>query len=136
MRKQWLAIILPLVVLISPPLRAPCEEILNEVFLLLRERELLGFSSVGNRWVAINLRSGERVLESKYAGHVAVVVTNVRVLGFSTLISRWAEEKLVVGESMVTFEEEGNVGAVVTNLRAFGFSARTATWSVRQFELK
>jgi hypothetical protein len=108
----------------------------EEVYLLVRERELLAFSAVGNRWVTQNLISGERVLESRYGGHVAVVVTNLRVLGFSALIDRWDEEKTEVGESMVTIEAEGNVGAVVTNLRAFGFGAKAARWTVKRFRLK
>ena len=108
----------------------------EEIYLLVRERELLAFSAVGNRWVTQNLISGERVLESRYGGHVAVVVTNLRVLGFSALIDRWDEEKMEVGESMVTIEAEGNVGAVVTNLRAFGFGAKAARWTVKRFRLK
>ena len=60
----------------------------EEVYLLVRERELMAFSAVGNRWVTKDLISGERVLQSKYGGHVAVVLTNLRVLGFSALIAR------------------------------------------------
>lgn len=108
----------------------------EEVYLLVRERELLAFSAVGNRWVTQNLISRERVLESRYDGHVAVVVTNLRVLGFSALTNRWDEEKLEVRESMVTVEAEGNVGVAITNLRAFGFSAKTGRWTVKRFGLK
>ena len=108
----------------------------EEVYLLVRERELLAFSAVGNRWVTQNLISGERVLESKFDGHVAVAVTNIRVLGFSALTNRWGEERLEVGESMVTAEAEGNVGVVITNLKAFGFSAKTGRWTVKRFDLK
>lgn len=112
------------------------EVVEEEVYLLVRERELLAFSALGNRWVTKDLISGERVLESKYGGHVAVVVTNLRGLGFSALVDRWDEEKLEVGESVVTVEAEGNVGAVITNLRAFGFSAKAGRWTVRRFHLK
>jgi hypothetical protein len=112
------------------------EVIEEEVYLLVRERELMAFSAVGNRWVTKNLISGERVLENKYGGHVAVVVTNLRVLGFSALVDRWDEEKLEVGESVVTVEAEGNVGAAITNLRAFGFGANAGRWTVKRFHLK
>jgi len=125
-----------LIGLILFPSLISCEEVVDEVYLLVRERELLAFSSMGNRWAALHLRSGEKVLESKYAGRVAVVVTNLRALGFSALTNQWAEEKLMVGESMVALEAEGNVGAVVTNLRAFGLSAATGRWIPRRFELK
>ena len=108
----------------------------EEVYLLVRERELLAFSAVGNRWVTKNLISGERVLESKYGGHVVVVVTNLRALGFSALVYKWDEEKLEVGESIVTVKAEGNVGVVITNLRAFGFGAKTGKWTVKRFYLK
>jgi len=108
----------------------------EEVYLLVRERELMAFSAVGNRWVTKDLISGERVLQSKYGGHVAVVFTNLRVLGFSALVDRWDEERLEVGESMVTVEAEGNVGAAITNLRAFGFSAKAGRWTVKRFHLK
>ena len=112
------------------------EVVEEEVYLLVRERELMAFSAVGNRWVTKDLISGERVLESKYGGHVAVVLTNLRVLGFSALINRWDEERLEVGESVVTVEAEGNVGAAITNLRAFGFSAKAGKWTVKRFHLK
>lgn len=108
----------------------------QEVYLLVRERELLAFSAVGNRWVTQNLISRERVLKSTFDGHVAVAVTNLRVLGFSALTNRWSEERLEVGELVVTVEAEGNVGVAITNLRAFGFSAKTGTWTVKRFGLK
>lgn len=108
----------------------------EEVYLLVRERELMAFSALGNRWVTKDLISGERVLQSKYGGHVAVVLTNLRVLGFSALVDRWDEERLEVGESVVTVEAEGNVGAAITNLRAFGFSAKAGKWTVKRFHLK
>ncbi|MFQ6078416.1 MAG: hypothetical protein ACE5NJ_04675 [Thermodesulfobacteriota bacterium] len=108
----------------------------QEVYLLVRERELLAFSAVGNRWVTQNLISREQVLKSTFDGHVAVAVTNLRVLGFSALTNRWSEERLEVGELVVTVEAEGNVGVAITNLRAFGFSAKTGTWTVKRFGLK
>jgi len=108
----------------------------EEVYLLVRERELLGFSAVGNRWVIQNLTSRERVLESTFDGHVAVAVTNLRVLGFSALTNRWSEERLEVGELVESVEAEGNVGVAITNLRAFGFSAKTGRWAVKRFGLK
>jgi len=136
-KKDILALLL-LIVLICLPLGVGSSDdvVEEEVYLLVRERELLAFSAVGNRWVTQNLISGERILQSKYGGHVAVVVTNLRVLGFSALVDRWDEEKLEVGESMVTVEAEGNVGAAITNLRAFGFSAKLGRWSVKRFHLK
>ncbi len=108
----------------------------EEIYLLVRERELLAFSAVGNRRVTQNLISRERVLESKFDGHVAVAVTNLRVLGFSALTNRWSEERLEVGELVDTVEAEGNVGVAITNLRAFGFSAKTGRWAVKRFVLK
>ncbi|NIQ37088.1 MAG: hypothetical protein GTN81_00635 [Proteobacteria bacterium] len=122
--------------LIFFPLGITGEEILNQVFLLVRERELVAFSAVQNTWVTLDLRSKEEVLDSRYDGHVAVAVTSRRVLGFSALTSRWAEERLMVGESVGSLEAEGNVGAVITNLRAFGFSASAGRWTVKRFELK
>lgn len=108
----------------------------QEVYLLVRERELLAFSAIGNRWVTQNLISGERVLETKFNGNVAIAVTSLRVLGFSALTNRWREKRLEVGESMVNVEAEGNVGVVITNLKAFGFSATTGRWTAKRFELK
>ena len=119
MRKESTVGILLMIAMILTPLGVTGEEVVDAVYLLVRERELLAFSAVGDRWVTLDLRSEEKVLESAYGGRVAVVVTNLRVLGFSALANRWAEEKLMVGESMITVEAEGNVGAVVTNLRAF-----------------
>jgi hypothetical protein len=136
-KKDILALLL-LIALICLPQGVGSSDVVEEeeVYLLVRERELLAFSAVGNRWVTQNLISGERILQSEYGGHVAVVVTNLRVLGFSALVDRWVEEKLEVGESIVTVKAEGNVGAAITNLRAFGFSARIGRWSVKRFHLK
>ena len=137
MRKGIVGIVLfPALVWFLLGLAFSGEVVEEEVYLLVRERELLAFSAVGNRWVGKNLISGERVLEGKYGGNVAVVVTNLRLLGFSALVDRWNEERLEVGESLVSVEAEGNVGAAITNLRAFGFSARAGRWTVKRFSLK
>lgn len=134
MNKKCALGILLLVVLFWLPLAvASSEEVVEEVYLLVRERELLAFSAVGDRWVTQNLRPNERVLDSKYSGHVAVVFTKLRVLGFSALTNRWNEEKLMVDEAMVTIEARGNVGTAITNLRVLGFSAKTGRWVVKRF---
>ncbi|NIS60919.1 MAG: hypothetical protein GTO13_09520 [Proteobacteria bacterium] len=137
MKKGVMAIFLLITLTYFPfGLASSGEVVEKEVYLLVRERELVAFSALGNRWVTQDLISRERVLESKFDGHVAVAVTNLRVLGFSALTNRWREERLEVGESPDTVEAEGNVGVAITNLRAFGFSAKTGTWTVKRFGLK
>ncbi len=134
MNKRGPVGILLLVALIWFPLTiASSDEVEEEVYLLVRERELLAFSAGGDRWVIQNLRPNERVLDSRYGGHVAVVFTKFRVLGFSALTNRWNEEKLVVDEAMVSIAAKGNVGTAITNLRALGFSAKTGRWIVKRF---
>jgi hypothetical protein len=129
--------IISLIVMIGVSLGdAFSDEVPQEVYLLVRERELLAFSAVGDVWVTQDLISAEVILESKFEGRVIVVVTNLRVLGFSALTSRWVEKKLRVGESPITIEAKGNVGAVITNLRAFGFSAKRGGWTVKRLGLK
>ena len=135
-RKVPGTLLLMALVWFPPGISSAGDVVEKEVYLLVRQRELVAFSAVGNRWVAQNLISGERVQESTFNGHVAVAATNIRVLGFSALTSRWDEERLEVGESMITVEAEGNVGVVITNLKAFGFSAKTGRWTVKRFELK
>jgi len=138
MIKKGVMAIFPLIVLNWLPfgLASTGDVLEQEVYLVVRERELVAFSAVGNRWVTQNLISGERVLKSKFDGHVAVAVTKLRVLGFSALTNRWSEKRLEVGESVDAVEAEGNVGVVITNLRAFGFSAKTGTWTAKRFGLK
>jgi hypothetical protein len=138
MMKKGVMAIFPLIVLNWFPFgfASTGDVVEQEVYLLVRERELLAFSAVGNRWVSQNLISGERVLKSKFGGHVAVAVTKLRVLGFSALTNRWSEKRLEVGESVDAVEAEGNVGVVITNLRAFGFSGKTGTWTAKRFGLK
>ena len=126
--------ILLLVGLISFPLPVAFSgEVVEEGYLLVKERELLAFSAVGDRWVTQNLRPNEQVLDSRYGGHVAVVFTKLRVLGFSALTTSWNEEKLMIDEVLVTIETKGNIGTAITNLRALGFSAKTGRWIVRRF---
>jgi len=112
------------------------EQVTEEVYIIARERELLGFSAIRNRWVIQSLRSGEKIIELKYGGHVGVAVSQLRVFGFSALTTTWAEEKLMVGESVVKMDARGNVGAVITNLRALGFGAKNGRWTVEPFRLK
>jgi hypothetical protein len=136
MRKKGTVGISLLIGLLFLPLATSSQEVVQEVYLLVRERELLAFSAPRNRWVTLDLAAREKVLESKYGGRVAVAVTNFRVLGFSALTSRWAEQKLMVGESVETIDATGNIGAAITNLRAFGFNASTGRWIPKRFELK
>ena len=118
MNKKGALRILLLVGLISFPMPvASSGEVVVEVYLLVRERKLLAFSAVGDRWVTQNLRPNEQVPDSKYGGHVAVVFTKFRVLGFSALTNSWNEEKLMVDEVLVTIEAKGNVATAITNLR-------------------
>lgn len=109
------------------------EEVEDEVFILVREKELLAFSAIGNRWVKQELRPKEQVLASKYGGKVAVVFTKFRVLGFSAHTNKWREKKLMIDEAMVAIEAKGNVGTIITTARALGFSARTGVWIAERF---
>jgi len=104
------------------------EEIINEVFLLERPDQLLAFSGRRNNWFAKDLRTGETVAKSMYAGNVAVAYTNERALAFSAVTGRWIEEGLRIRESVLSISAEGNVGTVITNIRALGFSAQSGTW--------
>jgi hypothetical protein len=110
------------------PLPAESQEVLQDVVLIIHEKETLAFSSAGNQWVLITLRAQERVAESKTGSQVAVVVTNQRALGFSTVRNQWSEMRFDVGEEMVALEAEGLVASVNTSLRALGFGARQGRW--------
>jgi len=135
-KKDALGILVLVAISWFPLVIASSEEVVDEVYLLVGERELLAFSAMGDRWVTQGLRPSERVIDSKYNGHVAVAFTQFRVLGFSALTNRWSEEKLMLDEEIVTIEAKGNVGAVITNLRALGFSTKTGRWIVKRFGLK
>jgi hypothetical protein len=113
---------------IALPQSIHSEEIINEVFLLERSDKLLAFSGQRNNWFAKELRSGETVVKSRYAGNVAVACTNERALAFSAVTGRWTEESLRIRESVISISAEGNVGTVVTNIRALGFSAPNGAW--------
>ena len=132
---RYVAFVISLVLAVNlfPSAMASSEEVVDEIFLLIRQKELLAFSAVTDLWVTHRLRAREQVLASKYDGRVAVVFTNLRMLGFSALVGKWNEERLLVDEVMETIEARGNVGAVVTNHRALGFSARTGRWMVERF---
>ena len=139
MRKgcAWLlSIVLVLCWLPSAIVSSEEELAVDEVYLLVREKELMAFSAVADVWVTEKFRPNERVLDSKSGGRVAVAFTNFRVLAFSALTSKWTEERLMVDESMVSIKAKGNVGAAVTNLRALGFSAKTGKWVIKRFPVK
>ena len=74
---------------VTPSGLASSQEVVDEIFLLIRQKELLAFSAQGDLWVTQELRPKEQVLASKYNGRVAVVFTNLRILGFSALVNKW-----------------------------------------------
>ena len=120
--------------LISPqPLAA--DEIINEVYLLVRNDKLLAFSGIQNKWSEKNLRAGETVAESKYDGNVAVAYTKDRALAFSGLTGRWAEERLRIRETVISISAKGNVATVITDIRALGFGAQKGVWLESQFDI-
>lgn len=120
--------------LLGGPLLA--DDVSTELVLVVREKQVIAFSSRGNRWVARDLMAQEFIEESRKSSHIAVVVTNVRVLGFSAETDQWDEARLEAGERAISLEIEGRVASVVTNVRALGFGARTGTWSVLRLPLR
>lgn len=131
---SFLFIFALLFVLISPQ-TIRTEELVNEVFLLVRNDKLMAFSGLDNKWFEKNLRSGETVIKSIYDGNVAVAYTTERALAFSGINNRWAEERFRIRESVTSISAEGNVGTIITTIRALGFSARTGRWVESQFNL-
>ncbi|KPJ97612.1 MAG: hypothetical protein AMJ60_10725 [Desulfobacterales bacterium SG8_35] len=123
-----------LLVLLSPRI-LQSEEIINEVFLLERDDKLLAFSGLRNNWFEKDLRTGEKVIESRHDGNVAVAYTSERALAFSAITGRWTGEGFRIRESVISISAEGNVGTVITNIRALGFSAQTGVWVESQFNL-
>ncbi|MBI4595565.1 MAG: hypothetical protein HY730_04210 [Candidatus Tectomicrobia bacterium] len=112
------------------------ETVPTELMLLVREREVLVFDGVRGTWVAENILSGERVIDRKADGHVAVVVTNYRVLGYSADTNFWASIRLISGEGFISLAVQDNVATVVTGHRALGFSARRGQWIETKLHLK
>lgn len=136
-RRPFLVLVLLFFVkltLVGGPLLA--NDLPTELVLVVREKQVLAFSSRGNRWVARDLMAQEFIEESRKSSHIAVVVTNARVLGFSAETDQWDEERLEAGERAISLEIEGKVASVVTNVRALGFGARTGTWSVLRLPLR
>ena len=123
-----------LLVFISPQL-LQSQDIINEVFLLERADKLLAFSGLRNNWFEKNLRTGEKVVETKHDGNVAVAHTSERALAFSAITGRWTGEDFRIRESVMSISAEGNVGTVITNIRALGFSAQTGVWVESQFNI-
>lgn len=110
-------------------------EIFNEVYLLVKNDKLLAFSSLQNKWSEKDLRSGERVIESKYDGNVAVAYTQDRALAFSGITGRWSTERFRIHETVESLTAAGNVGTVITNIRALAFSAKTGSWVESIFDI-
>lgn len=130
-----LQLFIALALFVLSPNAAFAEEIINEVFLLARQDKLLAFSGLRNNWFEKELRAGEKVIESKYDGNVAVAYTNERALAFSGITGRWAEERFRIREIVTSITAEGNVGTVITSVRALGFSAKTGNWVESQFNI-
>ena len=127
--------IIPLLFVLISPQTIRSEEIINKVYLLVRQDKLMAFSSRGNNWSEKELRKGETVVKSIYDGNVAVVQTTERALAFSGITTRWTEERFRIRESVVSISAEGNVGTVITDIRALGFSAKTGNWVESLFNI-
>ncbi len=130
----------PILVTWSLVLLIPCttvsEDLFQEVVLVVRERQLLAFSSSMGGWAFQDLMVQEWVQGTRTASHVAVVVTNLRVLGYSGETGVWDESRLEVGERVISLEADGKVASVLTNVRALGFGSRRGTWEVVRFPLR
>jgi len=129
-------IMLVVLALLATPAIAPAQEVLEDVILITRDKEVVAFSSVGNKWVLIALRAQERVLESRTASRVALVVTNQRALGFSSITNQWSETNIDVGEQILEVEAKGFVASVDTNFRALGFGGRQGTWKEYRYRFR
>jgi len=126
-------ITLVVLALLATPTIAHAQEILEDVILITRDKEIVAFSSVGNNWVLIALRAQERVVESRTASRVALVVTNQRAMGFRSITNQWSETKIDVGEQILEMEAKGFVASVDTNFRALGFGGRQGAWKEYRF---
>jgi hypothetical protein len=121
---SFLLVITVLLALLLPQ-AVRTEELINEVFVLVRNDKLLAFSGLGKNWFEKKLHSGETVIKSTYDGHVAIAYTTERALAFSAIKNRWTEERFRIRESVTSISAEGNVATVITNIRALGFNAKT-----------
>jgi hypothetical protein len=128
-------VLVVLAIIMTPP-TAYTQEILEDVVLITREKEIVAFSSSGNQWVLVSLRAQEHIVESRSDGRVAVVVTNQRALAFSSLTNKWNEMRLEVGEKMLDLEAKGLVVSVDTSFRALGFGARQGAWKEHRYRAR
>jgi hypothetical protein len=135
--KQSLLILLcsALLTVLFAPKIIQAEEIVNEVFLLVRENKLLGFSGLRNSWSEKDLRPGETIIKSMYDGNVAVAYTTDRALGFSGITGRWTEKRFRIRESVTSISAKGDIATVITDIRALAFSAKTGNWIETQFNI-
>ena len=130
------SILLIVLALFATPSIAPAQEILEDVILITRDKEVVAFSSAGNKWVLIALRAQERIVYSRTASRVALVVTNQRALGFSSITNQWSETKIDVGEQILEMEAKGFVASVDTNFRALGFGGRQGAWQEYRYRFR
>ncbi len=128
--------VLALLTFLAIPTIAHTQDILDDVVLITRAKEVLAFSSAGNQWIVAGLRAQEQVVESRTGSRVAVVVTNQRALGFSSVMNRWSEIKIDVGEQVLDMEAKGFVSSVDTNFRALGFGAGKGEWTEYRYRYR
>ena len=86
---------------------------------------LLGFSGRLNRWVDLNLPTGEQIIKWKVTSRMIVVQGLEAVYGFQSDRGRWKREPWGAGESLQHSAVKGDIAVMVTNRRALGFSAFT-----------
>lgn len=88
-------------------------------------KRLLGFSGRLQRWVDMNVSSGELVTKFSVTPRMIVVQGREAVYGFQSDLGRWKREPWGAGEILVNSVVDDYVAAVITNRRVLGFSALT-----------
>lgn len=111
------------------PLIAGNDGATQAVFLFQEDDRLFATGTARGGFRELRLGNNERVLHSKTAEQVALVITSRRWLAFSGLSGRWHGLKRQAGEQLQQWEAAGALAVIVSSRRLLDFDGRR--WSQR-----
>ena len=104
------------------------DEVEKLVFLIIEDDEVIASNTRLGRFDRLELSAKEKIIESRAASAVAVVVTNQRYVAYSVFTGAWMSKRREAGEKFVSMDMADYSALVLTTDRMLNFYGRTGSW--------
>lgn len=107
------------------------EGVRKQVFLVVDGDRLVASNVRTNGFDELRLDARERIMQSKEAEGVLVVVTNQRLIAYGAA-SGWSARDRATNENIESISAADYAGLIVTSRRMLNFNGETGVWGERQ----